>query len=86
VPLVLLCPTFPYTYSFIVISTTTARTALYNNIHNILTKHGLAERFERLGHVDLLRLFLFGVPDGSTPVSVAVFGAVHEFRKCCNRF
>ena len=50
----------------------TAWTALYKNVHDILTKSGFAERFERLGHIDLLRLFLFCVPDASTSVSVSV--------------
>jgi len=31
-------------------------TALYINVHEILTKSGLAERVEHLGHVDLLQL------------------------------
>jgi len=62
------------------------RTALHNKVHDILNETGFAERFERLGHTDLLRLYLYGVPDAPTAVSVAVFGAVDEFLKCCNRF
>jgi len=44
------------------------------------------ERFEHLGHTDLLRLYLYGVPDASTALSVAIFNAVDEFLKCCDRF
>jgi len=32
-----------------------ARTALHNKVHDILNETGFAERFERLGHTDLLR-------------------------------
>jgi len=38
------------------------------------------------GHAGFLRLFLFGVPDASIPVSVAVLNAIDEFLKCCKRF
>jgi len=34
-------------------------------------------------HADLLQLYLHGVPDASTSVSVAVFNIVDEFPKCC---
>jgi len=47
---------------------------------------GLAQRLESLGLVNLLRCFLFGVPDASTPFSVAVFKAVDEFLKSYKRF
>jgi len=63
-----------------------ARTALHNNVHGILNETGFAEPFERLGHTELLRLYLYGVPDAPTAVSVASFNAVGEFLKCCNRF
>jgi len=33
-----------------------------------------------------LRLYLHGVPDAPTAVSVAIFNAVDEFLKCCDRF
>ena len=59
-----------------------ARTALHNKVHDILNETGFAERLERLGHTDLLRLYLHGVPDTSTAVSVAFFNAVDEFLKC----
>jgi len=62
-----------------------ARTALHNNVHDILNETGFAERFERLGHTDFLRLYLHGVPDAPTAVSVAIFNAIDEFLKCCNR-
>jgi len=64
----------------------TARAALYVNADEILTKCGLAERFERLGHVDLLRLFWFDAPYALIPISVAVSNAVDEFLKSCKRF
>jgi len=62
-----------------------ARTALHNKVHDILIETGFAEWFERLGHTDLLRLYLHGVPDAPTAVSVAFFNAADEFLKCCNR-
>jgi len=61
-----------------------ARTLLYTKVHDILNENGLAERFECLGHTDLLRLYLYGVPDTSS-VSVAIFNAVDKFLKCCKR-
>jgi len=59
-----------------------ARTALHNKVHDILNETGFAERFGRLGHTDLLRLYLHGVPDAPTAVSVAIFNAVDEFLNC----
>ena len=50
-----------------------ARTALHNKVHDVLNETGFAERFERLGHIDLSRLYLHGVPDAPTAVSVAIF-------------
>jgi len=63
-----------------------ARTALHNNAHDILNETGFAEQFEHLRHTDLLRLYLHGVPDALTTVSVAIFNTVDEFLKCCDRF
>jgi len=63
-----------------------ARTALHNKVHDILNETGFAERFERSGHTDLLRVYLYDVPDAPTAVSVASFNAVDEFLKCGNRF
>jgi len=63
-----------------------ARTALHNKVHDILNETGFAERFERLDHTDLLRLYLHRVPNAPTAVSVAIFNAVEEFLKCCDRF
>jgi len=63
-----------------------ARTALHNKVHDILNETGFAERFERFGHTDLLRLYLHDVPDAPAAVSVAIFNAVDEFLKCCDRF
>ena len=62
-----------------------ARTALHNKVQDILNETGF-ERFERLGHTDLLRLYLYGVLDAPTSVSVSIFNAVDEFLKCYNRF
>jgi len=37
--------------------------------------------------VELLRIFLFGLPDNKpSHISVAVFCAVDDFLKSCNRF
>jgi len=44
------------------------RAAFCNNVREILDKCGLAGCFERLGHVDLMRLFIFGLPDASIPI------------------
>jgi len=63
-----------------------ARTALCNKVHDTLNESGLAERFEHLGRTDVLRLYLYGVPDASTSVSLAVFNVVYEFLECCNTF
>jgi len=63
-----------------------ARRTLHNDVHDILNETGFAERFEPLGHTDLLRLYLHGVPDAPTAVSVAIFNAVDEFLKYCDRF
>ena len=63
-----------------------ARTALHNKAHDILNETGFDERFERLGHTDLLRLYLYGVLNAPTAISVAIFNAVDEFLKCYNRF
>ena len=63
-----------------------AWTALHSKVYDILNETSFAERFERLGHTNLLRLYLYAVPDVPTTVSVAVFGAVDEFLNCCNRF
>ena len=63
-----------------------AQTALHNKVHDILNETGFVERFECLGHTGLLLLYLHGVPDAPTSVSVAIFNAVDEFLKRCNRF
>jgi len=63
-----------------------ARTALHNKFHDILSESSFDEQFERLGHTDLLRLYLYGGLDAPTSVSVSVFNAVDEFMKCYNRF
>jgi len=73
-----------YTYSSII--TFTAQHEHFITVHDVLNKTGFAERFERLGHTDLLRLYLHGVPDAPIALSVAIFNAVDEFLKCCNRF
>jgi len=63
-----------------------ARTALHNKFHDILNETGFDDIFQSLGHTDLLRLYLCGVLDAPTSVSVSVFNAVDEFLKCYNRF
>jgi len=63
-----------------------ARAALHGGVRDILNEAGFAERLERLGQIDLLRLYLHGVPDAPTAVSVSIFNAVDEFLKCCERF
>jgi len=56
-----------------------ARTALHNKAHHILNETCFTERFERLGHTDLLRLYLHGVPDAPTSVSVATLKLLTNF-------
>jgi len=56
-----------------------------NNVRSINTKCGLDERLERLDHVDLLRLLIFGAPDALIPIAVADFIAVNDFLKSCKR-
>ena len=53
-----------------------------NKVDEILNETGFAERFERLGHTDLLRLYHYGVSDAPTSVSVAIFNAVDGILKC----
>jgi len=36
-------------------------------------------------HADLLKLYLYDVPDASTSVSDTVFSTVDEFLQCCIR-
>ena len=47
---------------------------------------GLAESFERLRGVYLLRLSISGVPDASITIGVVVLSAVDDFLKFCNSF
>jgi len=61
------------------------RTAFHNKVHDVLNETVFDERFERLGHTDLLRLYLCGVPDAPISVSVAIIKAVDEFLKRYNR-
>jgi len=45
------------------------------------------EFFDCLSNVELLHVFLFGLPDDEpSHISVAVFCAVNDFLKYCNRF
>jgi len=57
-----------------------------NKICNILTNNKLAEHLDRMSNVELLRLFLFGLSDAPTQILVAVFCAVDELLKSCDRF
>jgi len=63
-----------------------ARTALHNKAQVILNETSFDEWFEHLGHTDLLRLYLYGVPDVRTAVSLPIFNSVDEFLKCYNRY
>jgi len=64
-----------------------ARAILFNKVCNIVTDHKSPEFFDCLSNVGLLRIFLFGLPDNEpSHISVAVFCAVDDFLKSCNRF
>jgi len=64
-----------------------ARAILFNRVYNVVTNNISPEFFDCLSNVQLLRIFLFGLPDNEpSHVSVAVFGAVDDFLKFCNRF
>ena len=61
-----------------------ARTALHNKVHDILNETGFAERFERLGHTDLLRVK--GVRKGGlrlTPPLSLIFYKTFITRRVC---
>ena len=59
----------------------TARAVLFNKFCHILTDNKLPEHFDCLSNVELLLLFLFGLSDVPTQISVDVFCAVVEFLK-----
>jgi len=64
-----------------------ARAILFNRVYNIVNNNISPEFFYCLSSVELLRIFLFGLPDNEpSHVSVAVFCAVDDFLKFCNRF
>jgi len=74
-----------------------ARAIPFNRVYNIVTNNMSHEFFDCLSNVQLLRIFLFGLPDNEpSHVSVAVFCAVEpwmifsslviDFAKSCNRF
>ena len=64
-----------------------ARTIHSNRVCNIVTDNKSPEIFDCLSNVELLRIFLFGLPDdGPSHISVAVFYVVDEFLTSCNRF
>jgi len=66
-----------------------ARAILCNMVCKIfnLADNKLPEHFDCLNNVELLRLFLCGLPDDEpSHNSVAVFCAVDEFLKSCVRF
>jgi len=65
----------------------TERAKPCNKVCNVLTDNELPEHFDRLSNVELVRLFLFGLPDDGPPhISVAVFCPVDDFFKSCDRF
>ena len=54
---------------------------------NIVTDNKSPELFDCLSNVELLRIFLFDLPDDEpSHFLVAAFCAVDDFRKYCNRF
>ena len=64
-----------------------ARAILLNRVYNIAANNISPEFFDCLSNVELLRIFLFGLPDNEpSHISVAVFCAVDDFLKSCNRF
>jgi len=64
-----------------------ARAILCNGVCNIVTDNKSHEIFDCLSNVELLRVFLFGLPDDEpSHISVAVFCTVGDFRKSYNRF
>jgi len=64
-----------------------ARAILSNRVCNIVTDNKSTEFFDCLSIVELLRIFLFGLPDDEpSHISVAVFCAVDIVLKSCNRF
>jgi len=64
-----------------------ARAILSNRVWNILTDNKSPEIFDCLSNVELLRIFLFGLPDDEpSHISVAAFCAVDDFLKSSNRF
>ena len=64
-----------------------ARAILFNRVYNIVTNNMSPEFFDCLSNVQLLRIFLFGLPDNEpSHVSVAVFCAMDDFLKSCNKF
>ena len=66
------------------------RAILFNRVYNIVTNNISHEFFDCLSNVELLRTFLFGLPDNESitylSISVAVFCAVDDFLKSSNRF
>ena len=76
-----------FTFSFTIIFHDAARVILFNRVYNIVTDNKSPEIFDCLSNVELLRIFLFGLPDdGPSHVSVAVFCAVDNFLKSSYRF
>jgi len=64
-----------------------ARAILFNRVYNIVIDNKSPEFFDCLNNVELLRIFLFGLPDDEpSHILVAVFCAVDDFLKSCNRF
>jgi len=76
--------TFAFTVNFM---TPHERSILCNMVCNIATDNKSPELFGCLRNVELMHIFLFGLPeDEPSHISVAVFCAVDDFLKFCNRF
>jgi len=64
-----------------------ARAILFSRVYNIVTNNISPEFFDCRSSIELLRIFLFGLPNNEpSHVSVAMFCVVDDFLKSCNRF
>jgi len=76
-----------FTFSFTVNFMMTHERSFPNRVCNIVTDNQSPELFYCLSNFELLRIFLFGLPDDeSSHISVAVFCALDDFLKSSNRF
>jgi len=64
-----------------------ARAILSNRVCNVVIDNKSSELFDCLNNVELLLIFLFRLPDDEpSHISDAVFCAVDDFLKSCNKF